>query len=255
MTDATGIVFDLQRGALHDGPGVRTVVFLKGCPLRCAWCHNPESQAFAPEVGRSGKAYGRELTVTEVMTVVRRDARFYAASGGGLTISGGEPTAQYDFCAALLAAAKAENIHTCLDTCGVVAWSRLDALRPLVDMFLYDYKVTGVAAHRALTGVDPDLVIGNLERLLALGANVHLRCPLVPNVNDSAEHLAAIASFGRRYPNLAIELMPYHDSGKGKYEDLGRLPPSLPTHVPRPAEIAAWVQELRDQGAPQLTLG
>jgi pyruvate formate lyase activating enzyme len=163
-------VFDIQRGALHDGPGIRTTVFLKGCPLRCAWCHNPESQAFAPETGRSGKTYGRRLSVDEVMAVVRRDARFYAASGGGLTVSGGEPTAQYVFCAALLAAARAEGFHTCLDTCGALDWPRLDALRPHVDVFLFDYKATAPDRHRALTGVPPELPHANLRRLLAAGA-------------------------------------------------------------------------------------
>jgi pyruvate formate lyase activating enzyme len=255
MNDTVGIIFDLQRGALHDGPGVRTAVFLKGCPLRCVWCHNPESQAFAPEVGLSGKNYGWATTVAETIAVVRRDARFYAESGGGLTVSGGEPTAQYAFCAALLGAAKAERIHTCLDTCGELDWPRLDALRPSVDVFLYDYKATDPSRHRALTGIAPDLPIANLARLLEAGACVRLRCPLVPGVNDDSKHLAAIAALGRRYPQLAIDLMPYHEAAMGKYDDLGRPRPSLGTHVPEASETAAWLDSLHSAGALQAVLG
>jgi pyruvate formate lyase activating enzyme len=255
MNDTTGIVFDLQRGALHDGPGVRTVVFLKGCPLRCVWCHNPESQAFVPEIGCSGRIYGWVTTVSEIMEVVRRDARYYAASGGGLTVSGGEPTAQYSFCADLLSAAKADRIHTCLDTCGALDWPRLDALRPSVDVFLYDYKATDSARHRALTGIEPDLPFANLARLQEVGATVRLRCPLVPGVNDDLEHLAAIAELGRRFPRLAIDLMPFHEVGVGKYDDLGRPRPRLSTHVPSPAETAAWLDLLHNGGAPQASLG
>lgn len=254
-TAPRGIVFDIQRSALHDGPGIRTTVFLKGCPLRCAWCHNPESQAFAPETGCNGKTYGREMSVDEVMEAVRRDRAFYRTSGGGLTISGGEPTAQYAFCAALLDAAKAEGIHTCLDTCGAIDWPRLDALRAKVDVYLYDYKATDPELHRELTGIASALPHANLRRLLATGATVRLRCPLLPGVNDDAEHLAAIAALGRCYPTLAIDLMAYHDIGAGKYDDLGRVRPALDTHVPTPSEIEVWRETLHAAGAPQAALG
>lgn len=255
MNDAEGIIFDIQRGALHDGPGVRTAVFLKGCPLRCVWCHNPESQAFAPETGCGGKTYGRVATVAEIMAVVRRDAHFYAASGGGLTVSGGEPTAQYAFCAALLGAARSGGIHTCLDTCGALDWPRLDALRASVDVFLYDYKATDPKRHRALTGIGPDLPFANLTRLLEAGASVRLRCPVVPGVNDDSEHLTAIAQFGRDWPQLAIDLMPFHDDGLGKYDDLRRPRPALCTHVPTPAESDGWLESLHRVGATQAALG
>lgn len=225
MNEPTGIVFDLQRGALHDGPGIRTTVFLKGCPLRCAWCHNPESQAFAPQTGRSGKVYGRRMTVAEVMAVVRRDRAFYASSGGGLTLSGGEPTAQFDFCRGLLVAARAEGIGTCLDTCGQTPWEKLSELAPWVDVFLFDYKATGAETHRRLTGVDGGLIQGNLERLLARGARVVLRCPLVPGANAGPEHEAAIDDWARRFPGLEVERLSYHSWGEAKYRDLGMEAP------------------------------
>jgi len=254
-TRPRGIVFDLQRSALHDGPGIRTTVFLKGCPLRCAWCHNPESQAFEPETGCGGKTYGREMSVKEVMAVVRRDRVFYRSSGGGLTISGGEPTAQYAFCAALLRAAKAEGIHTCLDTCGALDWPRLDALRRDVDVFLYDYKATDPALHRKLTGIAAALPHENLERLLKAGATVRPRCPLLPGVNDDSAHLAAITETGRRYPGLMIDLMAYHDIGDGKYDDLGRSRPALATHVPTEADKQSWLSVLHSAWAAQVALG
>lgn len=223
----SGTVFDIQRAALNDGPGLRTVVFLKGCPLRCAWCHNPESQAFAPEVGLSGKIYGRTMTVAEVMDVVRRDRRYYEVSGGGITLSGGEPTARFAFCRALLAAAKAEGISTCLDTCGHCPTERLLSLTPLVDIWHFDYKATGADAHRAGTGVDGALILKNLEALRAVGALIRLRCPIIPGFNDNPGHLAAVLAFERADPPFAsVERLPYHPSGLAKYADLGRLPPA-----------------------------
>jgi pyruvate formate lyase activating enzyme len=227
MSDITGTVFDIQRGALHDGPGVRTTVFLKGCPLRCLWCHNPESQAFEPETGKSGKVYGRTMTVAEVLATVLRDRRYYATSGGGLTISGGEPTAQFAFCTALLAAARAEGIHTCLDTCGAFSADRLTVLRPLVDTWLFDYKATGFAHHRELTGVDNTRILANLRALLESGADVRLRCPLVPGVNDTPEHRGAIHALATEFPHLAVDELTYHTWGEAKYDDLGRPRPQI----------------------------
>jgi pyruvate formate lyase activating enzyme len=137
-----GIVLNIQRAALHDGPGLRTVVFLKGCPLHCLWCHNPESQNPRIETGRSGKVYGRMMTIEEVMQIVRADLAYYQSSGGGLTVSGGEPTAQFDFCKALLLQAKHKDIKTCLDTCGEFPNYRLRELLEIVDLWHYDYKAT-----------------------------------------------------------------------------------------------------------------
>lgn len=224
------IIFDIQRAALHDGPGLRTVVFLKGCPLRCAWCHNPESQKLAPETGFSGKTYGHSMPLDEVMDIVRADRAYYAASGGGLTISGGEPTVQYDFCRALLAAAKAEGIETCLDTCGHCPTDKLLALAPLVDVWHYDYKATGDDAHSAFTGVDGELIRHNLAALRALGARIRLRCPIVPAANDTPEHLAALESFRMASPSFeTVERIPYHTTGNAKYTDLARCAPGFLT--------------------------
>jgi len=222
---ATGIVFDIQRASLHDGPGLRTTVFLKGCPLRCAWCHNPESQSLLPETGRSGKVYGRTMTVAEVMETLRADQPYYASSGGGLTVSGGEPTVQFDFCRALLEAARAEGIHTCLDTCGHFPPERLDALLPLVDLWHFDYKLSD--AQRALrwTGVNGYRIAENLAALTRTDAAIRLRCPIIPGVNDTPKHRAVLETLRRSGRFETVEELPYHDIGIAKYTDLGRKPP------------------------------
>jgi len=292
---AEGILFDIQRFGLHDGPGIRTVVFFKGCPLRCAWCHNPESQARAPQVrfrqevcvrcgacaaacehgahhidahshfydrslcvtcGRcieeclyeglalTGKAY----TVEEVMAVVRRDAVYFEQSGGGITLTGGEPLAQPTFARSLLEAAHSEGIHTCLESSGVASRAVLADVLPWVDLFLYDYKATG-DQHRALTGVDHCLILENLQFLFEQGAKVRLRCPLAPGINDSDEHLSAIADLERRYPALeGIDLLPYHNIGNDKYRQYGiaNALPDLPSASEE--DRRRWLDRLRTLG-------
>jgi glycyl-radical enzyme activating protein len=292
----TGIVFDIQRFGLHDGPGIRTVVFLKGCPLHCAWCHNPESQVRQPqvrfreevcvrcgacaaacehgahEIGLDGHLYdrtacqvcgrcieeclyeglvltGKEYSVEEVMAVVRRDVVYYDQSGGGITLSGGEPLAQPAFTLALLQAARAEGIHTCIETSGCAAQPVLERVLPWVDLFLYDYKGSG-EQHRALTGVDSGIILENLAILIERGAQVRLRCPLVPGVNDSDEHLAAIVDLERRFPALdGIDLLPYHNTGSGKYGQYGMLYelPDLPSATD--ADQQRWLERLQEMGA------
>jgi len=219
----TGIVFDVQRAAMHDGPGLRTTVFLKGCPLRCAWCHNPESQKLAPQTGKSGKVYGKEMSVDDVMMLVLADRSYYESSGGGITISGGEPTVQFHFCKALLKAAKEEGLHTCLDTCGQVASERLEELLPLVDLFHYDWKVDTHQEHQKWTGADYALIEENLDMLLANKARIILRCPIIPSVNDSPAHEAKLAEWEAHSGIEAVERLPYHTVGNAKYTDLNPL--------------------------------
>lgn len=224
-TDPQGIVFDIQRAALHDGPGLRTVVFLKGCPLRCAWCHNPESQSLQIETGRSGKIYGQRMSVDQVMAKVRADLPYFASSGGGLTISGGEPTVQFAFCLALLAAAKAENIETCLDTCGEFPEHYIDQLLPLVDIWHFDFKATSAQAHLHWTGTDGTRIRRNLHRLMEGPARIRLRCPIIPGANDDPQHLEAIEALENTGRFETVERLPYHAIGNPKYLDLGRPVP------------------------------
>jgi len=241
MESQTGVVFDIQRAALHDGPGVRTVVFLKGGLLRCAWCHNPESWIEEPEVAAepdsSGqlRAFGRRMPVDEVMRIVLRDRVYYEASGGGLTLSGGEPTLQFDFCRSLLAVARRNGLHTCLDTSGYAGEQAFAELLPLVDLFLFDYKLTNSEEHRRWTGAGNELILANLDFLYRSGANIILRCPLLPGINDAEEDISAIALLNQKYPALrGIEILPYHDTGQYKSGLLGLCPPE--PRIPVPSE-------------------
>ncbi len=216
-----GIVFDIKRFSIKDGPGIRTSVFLKGCPLRCIWCHNPESQKMTPEHCGSETA-GREMSVEAVMREVSADRIFYRKSGGGMTLTGGEPMAQFKFTRDLLSAAKAEDIPAALDTCGYAPWEEFRELLPLVDLFLYDFKAADPHRHRELTGADNALIISNLRSLNDAGAAIYLRCPLVPGVNDDESHLAAIAEWAETLPAIReITIEPYHPLGVEKAARFG----------------------------------
>ncbi len=222
------LVFDIEKFAVHDGPGIRTVVFLKGCPLRCIWCHNPESQSFEQERmasadGRSPpETVGRPMTVEDVMAQVRRDKAFYDNSGGGLTISGGEPLAHFEFTRELLAAAKSESIHTAIETSGFASRERLEALLPLVDLWLWDVKAHP-SQHKKFTGVEAALILDNLAFIAERGAKIILRCPLVPGVNDSDEALRHIRGLSETTPGvIRVDIEPYHPMGEDKNRRLGR---------------------------------
>ena len=224
----TALVFDIEKFAVHDGPGIRTVVFLKGCPLRCVWCHNPESQSFEPEqmASADGKSppetVGRPMTVEEVMAAVRKDKAFYDNSGGGLTVSGGEPLAHFDFTRELLSAAKAEGIHTAVETSGYAPRERIEALLPLVDLWLWDVKAHP-SRHREFTGVEAVPILDNLAFIASRGAKIVLRCPLVPGINDSDEALRHIGSLSENTPGVIhVDIEPYHPLGEDKNRRLGR---------------------------------
>ena len=217
-----GIVFDIKRGCVKDGPGFRTSVFLKGCPLRCVWCHNPESQAAMPQRAvTTGEVCGREMSVDEVMAEVLADKPFYGANGG-LTLTGGEPTAQATFAFALAFAARAQGVKVALDTCGETPWETFERLLPQVDLFLYDLKCLDDARHHELTGVGNERILDNLRRLDAAGARLWIRCPLVPGLNDSDADLDALRRFLKGLRGVEkVEICPYHALGLDKYAKFG----------------------------------
>lgn len=229
-----GMIFDIQRFSIHDGPGIRTTVFLKGCPLRCLWCHNPESQSPLPETGivngfgETGAAprtrvIGREVTTREVMEEVKKDIQYYKNSGGGMTVSGGEPLNQPDFTLSLLELAKDAGIHTCVETCGYAGKDSIQRIIPFTDLFLYDYKETNTARHLEFTGVGNERILSNLRLILENGTSVILRCPIIPGMNDTEEHFLGIVHMEKTNPELlGIEVMAYHDMGKSKAAQIGK---------------------------------
>jgi len=218
-----GIIINLQRFSVHDGPGIRTTVFLKGCTLNCAWCHNPESIDPKPQQQlNSHKIYGEEMTAEEVITEVMKDKQYYDNSQGGMTLSGGEPLLQADFAAEILKAAKEKGIHTALDTAGNVPWQAFEKVLPFVDLILLDLKIMDSILHKTYTGSDNKKILENAKRLFETGIEVNVRIPMIGGVNDTLENIRATAEFIKGYPRITqVKLLPYHSLGMEKAKSLG----------------------------------
>ncbi|HEX9091928.1 MAG TPA: glycyl-radical enzyme activating protein, partial [Anaerolineales bacterium] len=264
----SGTIFDIKRYAINDGPGIRTAVFFKGCPLRCVWCHNPEGQVLQPqmmfranrckgfkdclqvcpqgaiswrdgsitnwetcddcgkcaEVCVSGgrEMVGRVVQVQDLMAEIERDMVFYNQSGGGVTFTGGEPLMQREFLRALLACCKTLGVHTAVDTSGYATWEGLESIYPLTDLFLYDLKFADETRHKKYTSVSNNLILENLQKLSAIKANILVRIPLIPGINDDDVNIRSSATLLKYLPCLTgVELMPYHEIGLAKYQAMG----------------------------------
>ncbi|MDH4157540.1 MAG: glycyl-radical enzyme activating protein [candidate division Zixibacteria bacterium] len=216
-----GTIFDIKKFAIHDGPGIRTTVFFKGCPLDCWWCHNPECRE---TTDNQAAVPGREVSVSEVMTEIEKDTVFYEQSGGGVTFSGGEPLAQMDFLKTLLGACRQKEIHTALDTCGFAPWEEFEKILGLVDLFLYDLKIMDDTQHRKYTGQPNALILENLQRLSREDVRINLRVPLVPGITDSDDNLDAIAGFVSNLPGIShVSLLPYNKLGEDKLRRFRRV--------------------------------
>jgi pyruvate formate lyase activating enzyme len=294
--ETEGTIFDIKKFAVHDGPGIRTTVFLKGCPLHCTWCHNPESQAFGPQLAHfprncigcgkcievcpqaavrptaegnvvdrtlcdncglcAGTCYaealvmhGRKVTVAEVIAEVDKDRPFYENSGGGMTLSGGEPLAQPEFALALLREARRVGLRSVIDTSGVVRWSVLEEAARLSDLILYDLKTLDPERHREATGRRNRRLLANLQRLAQGSTPIHLRVPVIPGFNDDEEQLAAMARLAREIPAVQeVELLRYHRLGEGKYAALGLSCPTSGLEPPSDEKMGRLGEAVRSVG-------
>ena len=222
-----GTIFDIKHFAIHDGPGIRTTVFLKGCPLDCWWCHNPEGRRPEPELMAPGAdneeavAVGRVTTTDAVMADIAKDVLFYDESGGGVTFSGGEPLYQPAFLAELLSRCRRQAIHTALDTTGHAAAEVLQRIAPMVDLFLYDLKLMDDDRHRKYVGVSNRRILQNLRWLTEAGCAVRIRLPLIPRINASRDNLDAMGALLRDLGLPEVDLLPYHGIHRQKYRRLG----------------------------------
>jgi glycyl-radical enzyme activating protein/glucokinase-like ROK family protein len=269
LEDVEGLLFNVQRFSVHDGPGIRTNIFFKGCPLRCAWCCNPESQRFQPELGLSAQQcihcgqfkeicaevwthgavtqaekdkfgpradacpggalrwLGARRTAGDVIAEALRDQPFYSGVGG-ITLTGGEPTAQPIFAEALLRLAKRAGLSTAMETCGHTRWKVFERLLPYLDLVLFDLKHMDPEVHRRWTGVDNEVILSNLRHIAEVKVPVTVRVPLIPGFNADPESLSAIARFVAAHEGLQkrVSLLPFHTLGKAKYAALGRSCPT-----------------------------
>lgn len=235
--DTRGRIFNIQRYSIHDGPGIRTIVFLKGCYMRCAWCCNPESQHYDIETmnenGRE-KTVGSDVGVGDLMPEILADLPYYRRSGGGVTLSGGEVLAQADFARDLLRACKEAGLHTAIETAGSLPYSEIEKLLPYLDLVLMDIKHMDARKHKEYTGVSNERILSNARTLAESGTPLIIRTPVIPGFNDSESEIRAIAAFAASLPGVEEHhLLPYHRLGSVKYESLGRpyaldeiLPPS-----------------------------
>ena len=299
---APGMIFDIQRFALRDGPGIRTVVFLKGCPLRCAWCFNPESFARREQLmflnekclvceacssaceddalrienntlkinfaactacalcvdacpRQAMKITGYLSTVEQIVDVVKRDKIYYGQTGGA-TLSGGEAMYQPDFTLRLLKALKSEGIHTCIETSGYADRKHFEAVLPYVDIFLWDYKVTGGGMHRRWTRVSNTQILDNLDFVAANGGNIILCCPVIPTVNDNDTHFKAIADLCGRYPAIDhAKIEPYVSYGIEKYAQIGRKAHPFNFGSVDKDKALQWVGKVKSFGCEKVILG
>jgi pyruvate formate lyase activating enzyme len=285
--DATGLVFNIQNYSIHDGPGIRTIVFLKGCPLSCLWCCNPESISSQPELGfrqslcngcgqcvsvcpskalslaegtndlkidrvlcdncgacvevcapKALIIYGQKMTVEEVVNEVLKDAPFYRRSGGGVTVSGGEPLRQPEFLLGILKACRQAGLHTAIETSGYCSSRTFSSVLDQIDHVMFDLKVMDAERHLELTGKKNDLILKNARLLAKARCTVQPRMPLIPGINDSEDNLSMLASFLHSVGWRSVELMPYHEFARSKYAALGRpyKMDNVPTAKPEDAE-------------------
>ncbi|TDX48253.1 glycyl-radical enzyme activating protein [Orenia marismortui] len=217
-----GLVTRIERYAAYDGPGIRTVVFLKGCPLRCQWCSSPETQHKEQELYYDGELVGRYMNVEEVFSEIKEDITFYNQSGGGVTLSGGEVLLQPRFITDILKRCQEEYIHTAIETSGYGSWDNFEEILEFTDLVLFDLKHLDTGKHLELTGVENTWIIDNLKRAAKLDKEIIIRIPVIPGINDSKDNIVKTANLAEKLGIKEIHLLPYHSLGREKYNKLGR---------------------------------
>lgn len=245
-----GKIINITRFCTDDGPGIRTTVFLKGCPLKCIWCHNPESQNPKDEQYITGEKIGWSVTSQEVFDEIERDKVFYETSGGGVTVSGGEPLLQPQFTANILKLCKENGIHTAIETCGFAAKNTLDEVLKYCDLVLFDIKETNEENHFRFTGAPLAPIIENLARINEMQIPFVIRLPIIPGLNDTEEHFLKVKELvGKMKYCKSIEIMPYHKLGAYKYEQLGRKYLCADLEEPTKQQIEKWNGFLKMNGS------
>jgi len=289
------LIFNIQKFSVHDGPGIRTTVFFKGCPLKCMWCHNPESQNINKEVlydskkcvlcghcqkicptnaikiendilttdiskcNHCGKCniycingarevVGKDYSLDEVVNEVMRDKVFYEQSNGGVTISGGEPLLQIDFIEELLKKLKEEKIHTAVDTCGAVNFEILERAAKYTDLFLYDLKLMDDEKHKEYVGVSNKIVIENLKKLSLIHNNINIRMPIIEGVNDDNTHIEKTLELLKDLNIKKINLLPYHNIARHKYEKLGLVYKDKKMAIPSDVKMNSFKELFEKNG-------
>ena len=294
--DRKGVILDIQKFSIHDGPGIRTTVFLKGCPLNCLWCHNPESKNFQPQLSYDankcimcgkcetvcpanvhkfennthctdyskcilcGKCvescpvnalsiYGKSMSINEIISEVKKDKKFFENTGGGITISGGEPLNQQEFTATLAKEAKEQGIHVTVETSGFASKESVEKVAEYTDIFLFDYKVSDDELSEKLIGIkDLNKILENLDLIYSKKKDIIIRCPFIPKHNITEKHFRKIAELEKKYPDLlGIEILPYHNFGKNKADSIGDKY-EVEVKMPEDSEVVSWLVKFRELG-------
>lgn len=245
-------IFNIQKFSIHDGPGIRTVIFFKGCPLRCLWCSNPESQSTCPQTlwnkDNSPKIVGELKSVDEILTEILKDKDFYEESGGGVTLSGGEVLVQTDAATALLSKCQGYGIHTAIETTGYAPADKFRKLISKTDLVLFDVKHYDNKKHKLYTGVPNEMILSNIQWACQANVRIIARIPVIPGINDTLEDANGFCSLLKSLNIINVNLLPFHQFGQQKYDQLNidyKMTDAVALH---PEDLVEYADVFRQSG-------